>query len=121
MTYTIVVVLIVIAAFFAGYFIVSKVYEYFRKRPINNFAEDRHHNQDHGNFSPFEKEKHYAEILGLRGNITKNEIRKSYNNLVMKYHPDRVQHLGEEFKVMSEKKFKEINEAYLFFKKKYNL
>ena len=28
------------------------------------------------------------------------------------YHPDKVSHLGEEFQLLAEKKFKAINEAY---------
>jgi DnaJ like chaperone protein len=38
----------------------------------------------------------------------------------MQYHPDKVGHLGEEFKRVAEEKMKEINMAYDFFKKKYN-
>jgi len=32
--------------------------------------------------------------------------------LANKYHPDKVDHLGEEFKKLAEKKFKDIQEAY---------
>lgn len=51
--------------------------------------------------------KTYYEILGLRQNATKDEIKKSYRALAMKYHPDV--NSGD---VDSEKKFREINEAY---------
>ena len=39
--------------------------------------------------------------------------------LSMQYHPDKVGHLGEEFKKISEEKMKEINVAYAYFEKKF--
>jgi len=39
--------------------------------------------------------------------------------LSMQYHPDKVGHLGDEFKKVAEEKMKEINRAYEFLKKKY--
>ncbi len=36
----------------------------------------------------------------------------------MQYHPDKVGHLGEEFKSIAEEKMKEINVAYGYFEKK---
>jgi DnaJ like chaperone protein len=38
----------------------------------------------------------------------------------MEYHPDRVGHLGEEFRQVAEEKMKEINVAYNYLKKKFN-
>ena len=46
-------------------------------------------------------------------------IKKAYRQLSMKYHPDKVRHLGEEFRGVAEEKMKEINAAYDFFKKKF--
>jgi len=40
------------------------------------------------------------------------EIKSAYRKLANKYHPDKVDHLGEEFKELAEKKFKDIQEAY---------
>jgi DnaJ like chaperone protein len=37
----------------------------------------------------------------------------------MQYHPDKVAHLGEEFKAVAEEKMKEINAAYSHFKQRY--
>jgi len=61
-------------------------------------------------------EDDYANILGLDGNITPSHIKACYSNLAKKYHPDRVQHLGSEFREMAERKMTEINEAYQYFK-----
>ena len=46
-------------------------------------------------------------------------IKKSYRRLAMQYHPDKVGHLGEEFKKVAEEKMKEINVAYGYFDKKF--
>ncbi len=32
--------------------------------------------------------------------------------MAVKYHPDKVQHLGEDIRVAAEQKFKMVNEAY---------
>ncbi len=64
-----------------------------------------------------EAAKYYA-VLGLKPGADKDAIKKSYRKLSMKYHPDKVRHLGEEFRVVAEEKMKEINAAYDYFKKK---
>ena len=51
----------------------------------------------------------YYEILGVKKDSSKEEIKKAYKKLALKYHPDRV---PEEEKNNSEEKFKEISEAY---------
>jgi DnaJ like chaperone protein len=51
-------------------------------------------------------------ILNIPRNAAPEEIKKAYRQLANKYHPDKVQHLGEDFKKLAEKRFKEIEEAY---------
>jgi uncharacterized membrane protein YkvA (DUF1232 family) len=51
-------------------------------------------------------------ILGVSNNATRDEIKKAYKKLAIQYHPDKVHHLGDEFKDLAEKRFKEIQEAY---------
>lgn len=51
-------------------------------------------------------------ILEVDRNATPDEIKKAYRRLVNKYHPDKVVHLGEEFKKLAEKRFNEVQEAY---------
>jgi len=60
--------------------------------------------------------RHYA-TLGLQKGAGMDEIKRAYRKLSMKYHPDKVRHLGEEFQKISEEKMKEINAAYEYFKK----
>ena len=60
-------------------------------------------------------EEYYLNVLGLSLGASKNEIRAEYKRLVMKFHPDRVHHLGDEFVKEAEIKMKEINQAYEYF------
>jgi len=52
------------------------------------------------------------DILGVNRHASAGEIKNAYRKLANKYHPDKVDHLGEEFKKLAEKKFKDIQEAY---------
>ena len=52
------------------------------------------------------------EILGIDRKASLDEIKSAYRKLSAKYHPDRVLHLGEEFRSLAEQKFKEIQKSY---------
>ena len=60
-------------------------------------------------------------VLGLSGNITRDDVRKKYRDLAAKYHPDHVYHLGDKLKETAAREMKEINEAFEYFKKKYGI
>jgi DnaJ like chaperone protein len=64
-------------------------------------------------------EEQYYAVLGLEKGADFAEIKKAYRKLSMQYHPDKVGHLGEEFKKIAEEKMKEINVAYGYFEKKF--
>lgn len=61
-------------------------------------------------------EQYYA-VLGLEPGADMELVKKAYRKLSMQYHPDKVAHLGDEFKAVAEEKMKEINQAYDYFKK----
>jgi DnaJ like chaperone protein len=69
-----------------------------------------------GTSAPDLKARHLA-TLGLESGASAEEIKKAYRKLSMQYHPDKVRHLGEEFRAVAEEKMKEINAAYDFLEK----
>jgi uncharacterized membrane protein YkvA (DUF1232 family) len=52
------------------------------------------------------------EVLGVQREASIDDIKRAYRKLAAKYHPDKVDHLGDEFRVLAEQKFKDIQEAY---------
>jgi len=58
-----------------------------------------------------EEDDPYA-VLGISPGASADEIRKAYKIAVKQYHPDKVAHLGPEFKALAEKKFIRIQQAY---------
>jgi len=52
------------------------------------------------------------EILGVSPDEDHDVVRSAYRGLVRKYHPDRVDHLGPEFRDLAQEKFVEIQKAY---------
>ena len=61
------------------------------------------------------------KILEIEQTATDEEVKKAYRRMAMKYHPDKVSHLGEEFRKSAEDKFKKVNEAYNRIKKERNI
>lgn len=51
-------------------------------------------------------------ILEIDKNASNNEVKVAYRKMVKKYHPDKLQHLGEEHVKGAEDKFKEVQKAY---------
>jgi len=66
-------------------------------------------------------EKCYAEVLGLRGRVSRDDIRQRYLELMRQYHPDKVNHLGPKLREVAERETKAINQAYEFFRSKYGM
>jgi DnaJ like chaperone protein len=88
--------------------------QYFNRQGYQRFTDGNASGSSAGftgsNRSP-ESNNPYA-VLGVSPHATQEEIRKAYRKLANKYHPDKVQHLGDEFKKLAEERFKEIEAAY---------
>lgn len=52
------------------------------------------------------------EVLGVPADADEQTVKRAYRELAKKYHPDRVAHLGEEFRDLAHQKFLEIQNAY---------
>lgn len=52
------------------------------------------------------------KILEIEKTASDEELKKAYRRMAMKYHPDKVHHLGPEYAKDAQEKFKKINEAY---------
>ncbi len=56
--------------------------------------------------------EHAYQVLGASQSDSMDEIKKKYRTLVKQYHPDKVSHLGIEFKELAKQKFVQIQQAY---------
>jgi DnaJ-domain-containing protein 1 len=54
----------------------------------------------------------WHEVLEVTVVATPEEIRTAYRRMIALYHPDRVNDLGADLKVVAERRAKEINGAY---------
>lgn len=52
------------------------------------------------------------QVLEVPPEAPLEEIRSRYKELLLRYHPDRVQHLGREFQELADRRTKEINAAF---------
>jgi DnaJ like chaperone protein len=56
-------------------------------------------------------------VLGIERTATEEEIKKAYRQMAIRYHPDKVAQMGEEFQHGAKEKFQKIQEAYESIKK----
>lgn len=61
------------------------------------------------------------KILEIEVSASDEEVKKAYRRMAMKYHPDKVSHLGEDFRRTADEKFKKVNEAYAKIKNERNM
>lgn len=57
------------------------------------------------------------KILEIEKSATDEEVKKAYRRMAVKYHPDKVSHLGEEFQKGAKEKFQKVQEAFENIKK----
>src|SRR5665647_1383294 len=70
--------------------------------------------------APYMKQKdvNWAyKSLEIEPTATTDEIKKAYRRMAMKYHPDKVNELGDDVKKSATEKFRSVNEAYESLKK----
>lgn len=57
------------------------------------------------------------KVLEIDKTASDDDVKKAYRQMAVRFHPDKVEHLGEEFKLSANEKFKKVNEAYERIKK----
>lgn len=57
------------------------------------------------------------EALEITSDASDSEVKKAYRAMAIKFHPDKVSHLGEDFQEKAKERFQKIAEAYELIKK----
>lgn len=57
------------------------------------------------------------KILEIELSASDDEVKKAYRKMAIKYHPDKVSHLGDDFQKMAKEKFQRVLQAYENIKK----
>jgi len=57
------------------------------------------------------------KILEIDRSASNDDLKKAYRRMAMKFHPDKVIHLGEDFQNAAKEKFQKVNQAYENIKK----
>jgi DnaJ like chaperone protein len=92
---------VILFGLFAGYWVVSKLF--FRPPRVENPANP---------VSPPGAPPSWNDVLLIAPSASAPEIRTAYKHLISKYHPDKVDSLGQELKDLAGKKSQEITAAY---------
>lgn len=109
-------IIVVLFGGFLGYWIVSK---FITENPKTNPDESSGRNEQRAAEQEFNRQDQdpaalqtWHQVLDVSSDAPIDEIRRAYKGLMSKYHPDKVATLGDELKVLAEKKSKQITAAY---------
>ncbi|MBN2264155.1 MAG: TerB family tellurite resistance protein [Prolixibacteraceae bacterium] len=61
------------------------------------------------------------KILEIQPDASDEDVKKAYRKMAVKYHPDKVSYLGEDFQTAAKEKFQKVQEAYNEIKKQRNI
>jgi DnaJ like chaperone protein len=64
---------------------------------------------------------HAYTVLEIPETASDDEVKKAYRKMAVKYHPDKVTHLGDEFRLAAKEKFIKVKDAYELIKKERGL
>jgi DnaJ-domain-containing protein 1 len=92
---------VILFGLFAGYWVVSKLLFRAPKPPPQVSPP-----------APLDSQPRWHDILQVSPSASGPEIRDAYKRMISKYHPDKVDSLGQELKDLAGQKSQEINAAY---------
>jgi DnaJ like chaperone protein len=95
---------VILFGLFAGYWVVSKL---FFRAPAAKDKPDPVAASTASSVRPI-----WYETLQVSSAAMAPEIRDAYKHLISKYHPDKVETLGQELRDLAERKSQEITAAY---------
>lgn len=73
---------------------------------------DENRNFGNENFKSAKSKKDPYNVLNIDRGSSEFEIKRAYKEMLSKYHPDKVAHLGKELQDLAHEKVIEITEAY---------
>ena len=94
---------VILFGLFAGYWVVGKLF--FRSPAAKQ-------EPDTDPAGPPDAQRTWHDILQVPPSATAPEIRDAYKRLIAKYHPDKLDSLGQELKDLAERTSQEITAAY---------
>lgn len=121
--------LIIIACGIFGYWLVSKLFDGLRTKQSHRQAHQTEGSAQADEFDrarpqstaqqapeipprPEPSTRHWSDVLGVPTSAPQKEVKDAYRRLMSKYHPDKLENLGEEFRLLAESRAKEIQKAY---------
>ena len=57
------------------------------------------------------------KVLGIEASASDEEVKKAYRQMAIKFHPDKVASMGEEYQLGAKEKFQKIQDSYENIKK----
>jgi preprotein translocase subunit Sec63 len=85
-------------------------YIYIRIRALSSSGAERY--QSDSSQQTSDKPLDPYDVLGLTRPASAKDIKRAYHETLAKYHPDKVEHLGEEIKKVAIEKTHQIQKAY---------
>lgn len=83
-----------------------------RKIARNLYISDADFESIRATYNPASNLESAYKILEIDKNATDDQVKKAYRKMAVKYHPDKLQHLGEDVIKAGQAKFLKVQEAY---------
>jgi len=111
---TFIVIIIVCACFFIGYYVVSHAINYYRKSDSQRDQLARKENKVIDVEQWDGLDSYYRNILGLGDKFTREDLNNRYVYLMEKYRSNNFSDLDSDFIKMAEAKKKDVEDAYRY-------